>query len=197
MNIPPTLTTLPNLLTLGRIAAIPLICLLVVAGWEPLQWLALLLYIAAAVSDWLDGFLARRMNLNSALGKMLDPIADKLLVGFALLGLAMTLQTLLIYIPAALIIARDLFMTWLRTRPEAASVIVPSNLAKVKTAAEMAAIGGLLAPPAMAPELVGEALSGKDPAALAGAAGLLILLWIAAALSLYTAAQYVRAVRPK
>jgi CDP-diacylglycerol--glycerol-3-phosphate 3-phosphatidyltransferase len=158
---------------------------------------ALLAFIGGAITDFLDGWIARQLNATSRFGIWLDPIADKLLVGFALLGLAMTLQTLLIYIPAALIIARDLFMTWLRTRPEAASVVVPSNLAKVKTAAEMAAIGGLLAPPAMAPELVGEALSGKYPAALAGAAGLLILLWIAAALSLYTAALYVRAVRPK
>lgn len=158
---------------------------------------ALLAFIGGAITDFLDGWIARQLNATSRFGIWLDPIADKLLVGFALLGLAMTLQTLLIYIPAALIIARDLFMTWLRTRPEAASVIVPSNLAKVKTAAEMAAIGGLLAPPAMAPELLGEALSGNYPAALAGAAGLLILLWIAAALSLYTAAQYVRAVRPK
>ncbi len=158
---------------------------------------ALLAFIGGAITDFLDGWIARQLNATSRFGIWLDPIADKLLVGFALLGLAMTLQTLLIYIPAALIIARDLFMTWLRTRPEASGVIVPSNLAKVKTAAEMAAIGGLLAPPALAPQLVPLALSGDHPVALAGIGVLLCLLWLAAGLSLFTAAQYVRAVRPK
>ena len=58
--------SLPNLLTIGRIVAIPVICLLLVIGWHWLRWIALLLYIAAAVTDWLDGYLARRLNQGSA-----------------------------------------------------------------------------------------------------------------------------------
>ena len=67
MQIPPTLTTLPNLLTLGRIAAIPLICLLIVSGWPPFQWLALLLYIAAAVSDGKSGRIPNWLVFGGAL----------------------------------------------------------------------------------------------------------------------------------
>ncbi|MEQ1770925.1 MAG: CDP-alcohol phosphatidyltransferase family protein, partial [Devosia sp.] len=83
----PELTSLPNQLTLARIAAIPVIVVLLVIGWDWLRWIALFIYIAAAITDWLDGFLARRMGTNSDLGKMLDPIADKLLVGATLLML--------------------------------------------------------------------------------------------------------------
>jgi cardiolipin synthase (CMP-forming) len=85
-------------------------------------------------------------------------------------------------------------MTWLRTRPEAGGVIAPSNLAKLKTGVEMAAIAGLMMPYALIPAGV-EQLEGSNPLAWAGAAALVLLLWAAAALSLYTAAQYVRAVR--
>ena len=77
----PTLTSIPNLLTYGRIVAIPVIVLLVVADVPALRWLALLLYLAAAVTDYLDGYLARKWNQSSPLGQMLDPIADKLLIG--------------------------------------------------------------------------------------------------------------------
>src|SRR5690606_9017232 len=80
---------LPNLVTLARIAAIPVICVLIVAGggW---RWAGFALYVVAAASDWVDGYLARRMNLVSPLGRMLDPIADKLLVAVLLLLFAWT-----------------------------------------------------------------------------------------------------------
>lgn len=155
---------------------------------------ALLSFISGALTDFIDGWAARALKAESRFGVWLDPIADKLLVGMALLALAITLKTWLIYIPAALIIARDVFMTWLRTRPEAGGVIAPSNLAKLKTGVEMAAIAGLMMPYALIPSGV-EQLEGSNPLAWAGAAALVLLLWAAAALSLYTAAQYVRAVR--
>ncbi|MGA1342579.1 MAG: CDP-alcohol phosphatidyltransferase family protein, partial [Hyphomonas sp.] len=90
---------------------------------------ALLSFISGALTDFLDGWAARQFKAESRFGVWLDPIADKLLVGLALLGLALTLKTWLIYVPAALIIARDVFMTWLRTRPEARGVVAPSHLA--------------------------------------------------------------------
>jgi cardiolipin synthase (CMP-forming) len=156
---------------------------------------ALLSFIGGALTDFLDGWTARLLNAHSRFGVWLDPIADKLLVGLALLGLALTLQTWLIYVPAALIIARDVFMTWLRTRPEASGIVAPSRLAKLKTGLEMVSITGLLMPAALAPGLVEAAWAGSSRAALAGVAGLLILLWGAAALSLFTAAQYARIAR--
>jgi cardiolipin synthase (CMP-forming) len=155
---------------------------------------ALLGFISGALTDFLDGWAARQFKAESRFGVWLDPIADKLLVGLALLGVALTLKSWLIYLPAALIIARDVFMTWLRTRPEAAGVVAPSNLAKLKTGIEMAAIAGLMIPFALAPASV-EAMEKSDPVALVGAVALVGLLWVAAALSLVTAAQYVRVIR--
>jgi CDP-diacylglycerol--glycerol-3-phosphate 3-phosphatidyltransferase len=79
---------LPNILTIGRILVIPVICSLLVTGEPTWRWWALGLYIAAAASDWLDGYLARKLNQGSAFGRMLDPIADKLLVLALLIVLA-------------------------------------------------------------------------------------------------------------
>jgi CDP-diacylglycerol--glycerol-3-phosphate 3-phosphatidyltransferase len=107
----------------------------------------------------------------------------------------MTLKTWLIYLPAALIIARDVFVTWLRTRPEASGVVAPSDLAKLKTGIEMAAIAGLMLPYSLAPATVEQAVTGSSAVAVVGAGALVLLLWTAAALSLFTAAQYVRAIR--
>ena len=182
MNIPPTLTTLPNLLTLGRIAAIPVICLCVVSGWGPLQWLALLLYIAAAVSDWLDGFLARRMNLNSALGKMLDPIADKLLVGALLITLAWTRDLSgWDLIPAIAILMREIFISGLREYLGKVDVEVPVTwLAKWKTTVQLVALGLLIA----APMLLGLVVVGH------------VLLWVAAILTVWTGWEYLRSAWP-
>ncbi|MBA3068365.1 MAG: hypothetical protein FP825_07800 [Hyphomonas sp.] len=156
---------------------------------------ALLAFLSGALTDFLDGWAARQFKAESRFGVWLDPIADKLLVSFALLGLALTLRSWLIYLPAALIIARDVFMTWLRTRPEAAGVVAPSNLAKLKTGVEMAAIAGLMLPFALAPGAAEAAEAASSLAALAVAAGLVLLLWAAAALSLYTASQYVKVIR--
>ncbi len=155
---------------------------------------ALLAFISGALTDFLDGWAARQFKAESRFGVWLDPIADKLLVGLALLGVALTLQSWLIYLPAALIIARDVFMTWLRTRPEASGVVAPSSLAKLKTGIEMAAIAGLMLPFALAPASV-EAMEQSAPMALVGAGALVLLLWVAAAMSLVTAAQYVRVIR--
>lgn len=156
---------------------------------------ALLSFISGALTDFVDGWAARALKAESRFGVWLDPIADKLLVGFALLAISLTLKTWLIYIPAALIIARDVFMTWLRTRPEGANAVVPSGLAKVKTAVEMVAIAGLMAPHALAPATI-EAAKTASPVAAVFAGLLVLQLWIAAGLSLWTAAQYVRGMRP-
>ena len=178
MQIPATLTTLPNLLTLGRIAAIPVICLFIVIGWDWLQWLALLLYIAAAVSDWLDGFLARRMNLSSAWGKMLDPIADKLLVGALFITLAWTHHLSgWDLIPAIAIMLREIFIPGLREYLGKNDIDVPVTwLAKWKTTVQLVAIGLLIA----SPMLLGLVFIGH------------FLLWVAAILTVWTGWDYLR-----
>lgn len=155
----------------------------------------LLAFLSGMLTDFLDGWAARTFKAESRFGVWLDPIADKLLVAAALIALALAFKTWLIYLPAALIIARDVFMTWLRTRPEAGGVVAPSKLAKLKTAVEMLAIAGLMLPLALWP--LPEQTSGQlgfDWATLVTVL-LVALLWLAAGLSLLTGAQYVRAVQ--
>lgn len=156
---------------------------------------ALLAFISGMLTDFLDGWAARAFKAESRFGVWLDPIADKLLVGAALIALSLALKTWLIYVPAALILARDVFMTWLRTRPEASGIVAPSRLAKWKTAAEMVAITGLMLPLALWP--LPETPSGSGAlhwsAVITGA--LVLALWVAAGLSLLTGGQYVKAVQ--
>lgn len=154
----------------------------------------LLAFLSGVITDFLDGWAARTFKAESRFGVWLDPIADKLLVAAALIALALALNSWLIYVPAALIIARDVFMTWLRTRPEAAGVVTPSRLAKLKTALEMLAIAGLMLPLALwpAPETATPGEAGL--LSWLGTAALVVMLWAAAALSLFTALQYVRAI---
>ena len=151
---------------------------------------ALLAFLSGALTDFLDGWLARKLNAQSRFGVWLDPIADKFLVGFALLGLALIFHTWLIYIPAAAIIARDAFMTWLRTTPAGKAVVDPSNLAKWKTAFEMAAIIGLMLPLAAIPQSAVTQGGTTGNLAELTAVALVGLLWIAAGLSLLTGWRY-------
>lgn len=162
--------------------------------------LALLAFLAGALTDFLDGWAARRLNAMTRFGVWLDPIADKLLVGAGLVAAGLGTGSLLVWIPAGLILARDIFLTWLRTQPRARRIIAPSGLAKVKTAVEMVAITALLLPFALLP-----AGQGGDPAD-GGQAGsvilglvipglLVMLLWLAAILSLITGLHYLRQVR--
>ncbi len=144
------LTNLPNLLTLSRIAAIPVIVALmfVAAGWA--AWSALALYTLACLTDWLDGHIARLQNLESPVGKFLDPIADKLLVGALLLVMAGTDRLNFWSLPAAIIILlREILVSGLREFLAGLDRIsVPvSRLAKWKTGVQMVALGFLIVDP--------------------------------------------------
>lgn len=155
--------------------------------------LALLAFVAGALTDFGDGVLARALNAHSRFGVWLDPIADKLLVAGALIGLWLMIGGLALAIPALIIIARDIGMTMLRMTRLGQSTVAVSAMAKWKTTLEMIAIAALLVPLALAPR---EA----EPATLASSPGpiailLVGLLWIAAALSVYTALQYIVAAR--
>lgn len=182
MHIPASLRSLPNQLTLARIAAIPVICLFLVIGWDWLRWLALLLYAVAAITDWFDGFLARRMNLSSDLGRMLDPIADKLLVGALLVTFAWTRDfSVWELIPAIAILIREIFVSGLREFLGNRAVTVPVTfLAKWKTTLQLVAlffvfVDGLL--PSFG------FISG-------------LLLWLAGALTVWTGWQYLASTWP-
>jgi len=179
---------LPNLLTYGRIAAVPLVaaCLFGVTIFEAglwLRWVALTIFVLAALTDWLDGWAARAYGEQSSLGKMLDPIADKLLVGACLLMLAAdtTIRGWSLW-AAFVILCREILVSGLREYLAELHVSVPvARLAKWKTTLQLVPIGFLLAGPAGEEILPGTTHIG------------LTLLWTAAVLTLYTGFDYFRA----
>jgi cardiolipin synthase len=175
---------LPNLLTYGRVAAVPLVVAFLFWPSEPwARWTALAIYIAAAVTDFLDGYLARAWSQQSPLGRMLDPIADKLLVAAALLALTAdrTISGPSLW-AAIVILCREILVSGLREYLAELRVPVPvTAVAKWKTTVQMIAIGFLIAGSA------GEAI-------LPGAVQIgIVLLWIAAILTLYTGWDYMKA----
>jgi len=172
--------TIPNILTIGRIAAAPAILVLAAAlPRAEAETIAAVLFVAAALTDFLDGWLARRLDRVSAFGRMLDPIADKVMV-IATLAALLALQGPVwwLVLPTAAIILREVLISGVREfvggLPGAVSLPV-TRLAKWKTAAQMTALGALLlAGPVGAPML------------WAGA----VLLWLAAVLTLITGWDY-------
>jgi cardiolipin synthase len=178
------LTDLPNILTMSRIAAIPLLVLLVAIGAPAADFLAALVFTAAGVTDYLDGKLARERLQLSDFGRMLDPIADKLLIGATLMALVGfgRLPAWGIY-PAIVIMLREILVSGLREFLAEVRVGLPvTKLAKWKTGLQMVALGLLLL--------------GKDGAHLIGLGWLPMswlggtLLWAAAALTLITGWDY-------
>ena len=180
-------TDLPNLLTLSRIFAIPLLVVFVAfrAPWADMA--ACALFSAAAITDYFDGKIARDRQIVSDFGRMLDPIADKLLVGAALMLLAGTDRlSVLGLIPAIVILLREILVSGLREYLAALRVGLPvTPLAKWKTGVQMGALGVLIAGDSGAP-LIG---LGFLPIGFIGEAG----LWGAAALTLVTGWDYLRA----
>ena len=180
----PGLASLPNVLTYLRILAVPAVVLILflVPGHAG-RWWALVVYIGACVTDWLDGFLARVWRQQSTLGRMLDPIADKLLVGTTLLMLTYdgTLNGPAVG-AAAVILCREILVSGLREFLAELNVKVHvTQLAKWKTTLQMTAIGILVAGPA------GDRLvPGVTAAGLA-------MLWMAALLTLWTGFDYLKA----
>ncbi len=173
----------PNLLTYGRIAAVPTVAACLLWGTDLLRWTALAIFVAAAITDFFDGYLARAWEQQSALGTMLDPIADKLLVAGVLLMLAADHTIHGPHLWAAIIIlSREVLVSGLREFLGQLQVSVPVTwLAKWKTAIQLVAIGFLIAGPAG-----DKILPWTTDIGLAG-------LWIAAALTLYTGYDYFRA----
>jgi CDP-diacylglycerol---glycerol-3-phosphate 3-phosphatidyltransferase len=202
MNIATTRVTsktslsLPNILTYARIAAIPVVvgCIYAQAILDYpmwLRWVAVAVFIAAGVTDYLDGYYARIWNQHSAFGRMLDPIADKLLVASCLLMLAAdgiihgwTLWA------AIVILCREILVSGLREYLAALRVSVPvTKVAKWKTTMQLVAIGFLLA--GEAGDLAVSAIS-TEIGPIVTQIGLL-LLWASAIFTIYTGYDYFRA----
>ncbi|HYZ62230.1 MAG TPA: CDP-diacylglycerol--glycerol-3-phosphate 3-phosphatidyltransferase [Acetobacteraceae bacterium] len=181
------LTDLPNLLTLSRIAAIPLLVALVALQLPAAHLAACVVFSAAAITDYFDGRIARDRRQISDLGRMLDPIADKLLVGAALMLLAGLgrLSYWGLY-PAIVIMLREILVSGLREYLAGLRVGLPvTRLAKWKTGFQMGALGTLLAGNDSALLLHVQFL----PVSLIGET----MLWIAAALTLLTGWDYLKA----
>ena len=174
---------LPNLLTYGRLLAVPVVAALLQSPnvhW--MRWAALAVFTVAAVTDFFDGYLARIWKQQSPLGQMLDPIADKLLVATTLLMLAanQTLDSWGLW-AAIIILCREILVSGLREYLAERAVLPVSALAKWKTTSQLLALGFLIAGPA------GETVL-PNSLRIGGA-----LLWLAAALTLYTGVDYLLA----
>jgi cardiolipin synthase len=187
-RLPARPLALPNILTYARIVAVPIVvgCMyssnILNAGlW--LRWLALAVFITAGVTDILDGYLARAWGQQSTLGRMLDPIADKLLVGSCLLMLAAedTIHGWSL-LAAVVILCREILVSGLREFLAELRVSVPvTRLAKWKTTGQLVAIGFLIA---------GDAGDAVMPVTIEIG---LALLWLSAIVTLYTGWDYLRA----
>lgn len=171
--------TTPTLLTLVRIALIPVLILCFYLPWELAGPVTALIFTLAAMTDWLDGYLARRLNQTSAFGAFLDPVADKLMVAVALVLLVQANPTPWLAIPAAVIIGREIAVSALRERMaelgQGATVAV-SMVGKIKTTSQMMAIILLLY---------------RDPVLSLPVQGIgYVLLYIAASLTLWSMILY-------
>jgi CDP-diacylglycerol--glycerol-3-phosphate 3-phosphatidyltransferase len=173
---------LPINLTLLRIALIPLLTVVFYLPWHYSNVACMLIFLLAGITDWLDGYLARKMQLETAFGAFLDPVADKLMVAIVLVLLVQQQATPYLAIPAAIIIGREITIAslreWMAEIGKRAKVKV-SELGKWKTTAQMLSIGFLL---------YREDLLGL-PINLIGYG----LLYIAAALTLWSMVSYLRA----
>jgi cardiolipin synthase len=178
----------PNLLTYARIAAVPAVvaCLYwqdILQGGLWLRWVAVVIFISAGVTDVLDGYFARKWGEQSAFGRMLDPIADKLLVASCLLMLAAddTIRGWSLW-AAIVILCREILVSGLREYLAELRVSVPvTRLAKWKTTLQLIAVGFLIA---------GDAGDAVIPVVTKIG---IMLLWLSALLTIYTGWDYLQA----
>jgi cardiolipin synthase (CMP-forming) len=169
-------TSPPNLLTASRILAVPALVAAFYIPGEFGRWATCLIFTLAAVTDYVDGWVARSWSMQSMLGKMMDPIADKLLVGAAILMLVHFDQAPIL--PALVILCREILVSGLREFLAEVQVGLPvSRLAKWKTGVQMTAIAFLLIGPAAPWWLYADLLGWYG-------------LWLAAALTMITGFDY-------
>jgi cardiolipin synthase len=187
---------LPNAITIARILLVPVFAIAFVMPGDAARLVAFLVFAVAGLSDWLDGFAARKLKAGSDFGRMLDPIADKVLVAVALMMLVAEgtfarptagALSLLRLVPALIILSREILVSGLREYLAGTRVSVPvTAIAKIKTAVQMLAIGTMILTP-----LADHYLPALPSLTYAFVA--YILLWVAAALTVYTGVIYFRA----
>ncbi|MCB1347390.1 MAG: CDP-diacylglycerol--glycerol-3-phosphate 3-phosphatidyltransferase [Paracoccaceae bacterium] len=194
--------TLPNILTIARLVAVPLLPVMFLFFARPwADWYAMVLFIVAAFTDYLDGYLARAWKLETLFGAAMDPIADKALVMIALLVInGYAGLTPWIMLPSAIIIYREVFVSGLReSLGDRARALKVTNLAKWKTTSQMIAITLLFAKGVIEHHAVLEdgsyrrwLMGWSDWAGNAG----IVLLWVAGGLTILTGWDYFRKALP-
>lgn len=174
---------LPNALTILRILLVPVFAITFILHGDASRIVSFVIFCVAAASDVLDGLAARKLRARSELGRMLDPIADKILVAVALMMLvASGVVSGLALVPALVILAREILVSGLREFLATTSVSVPvTRVAKMKTVLQMVAIGAMILGPIVEKIVPGAVYFAH------------VLLWIAAALTVYTGFVYFRA----
>jgi cardiolipin synthase len=174
---------LPNALTILRILLVPVFAITFYLHGDAARIVSFVIFCIAGASDVLDGLAARKLRASSELGRMLDPIADKILVAVALTMLvAKHVVEGSALIPALVILAREILVSGLREFLATAAVSVPvTRVAKMKTVLQMIAIGAMILGPII-DKIVPGTLDFAD-----------MLLWVAAALTVYTGFVYLRA----
>ncbi|MEL6799429.1 MAG: CDP-diacylglycerol--glycerol-3-phosphate 3-phosphatidyltransferase [Pseudomonadota bacterium] len=208
--------TVPNILTILRLLAAPGVAIMFLYFTRPwADWFALFLFVSAAATDWIDGYLARAWNQETKVGTMLDPIADKAMVVIALLVITgFSGMDPYILLPATVILFREVFVSGLREYlGDTAGTLKVTKLAKWKTTAQMVAIAVLFAKGVfehyfgvlafgMGTQMVADVLAGREEdvvgltwkyqGMIASWWGGVVLLWIAAILTLITGWDYFR-----
>jgi CDP-diacylglycerol--glycerol-3-phosphate 3-phosphatidyltransferase len=173
---------IPTNLTLLRIALIPLLMVVFYLPWAYANIACTVIFIAAGITDWLDGYLARKMQQETPFGAFLDPVADKLMVAFVLVLIVQQQANPYLAVPAAIIIGREITIAslreWMAEIGQRAKVKV-STLGKWKTTAQMTAIGMLL----YREDLIGVPINAIG----------YVLLYIAAVLTLWSMINYLSA----
>ena len=211
---------IPNTLTILRLAAAPAVVFMFLFMPRPwADWFALVLFIGAALTDWLDGYLARTWKQETKLGAMLDPIADKAMVIIALFVIAgLSNMNILILVPATIIVFREVFVSGLREfLGDTAGTLKVTKLAKWKTTAQMVAIALIFASGvfehyfgiqslAMTQQMVVDVLNGTAPdhqgllwknrGLVTTGWGGIGMLWLAAVLTFLTGVDYFRKAAP-
>ncbi len=135
--------TIPTILTLIRIALIPVLVVVFYLPWEYARPAAAIIFTVAAITDWLDGYLARKLDQTSAFGAFLDPVADKLMIAVALVLIVEAAPTPWLAVAASIIIGREIAVSALRERMAelgSSSKVAVNMMGKVKTASQMMAI---------------------------------------------------------
>ena len=176
---------LANIVTLIRVALVPLVVLLFFAEFTGHHLWAAAIFTAASISDWLDGYLARKLNQTSEFGAFLDPVADKLLVVMALVLLAANHPHIWFVLPTAVIIAREVFVSalreWMATSNQR-NLVKVGYIGKVKTTVQMIAIIVLMAADETWPQTI--LWLGY------------VLIYVSAVFSLWSMIQYLSAALP-